>query len=504
MKKTYEKYQKLNIDASSIEMERGASTSSYFCTPKGATVIGWAGVDGIHFCFIDGFGEMVFAVSPMNTPNDYVHPLARSFSDFLRMLLACGDTAALEQAHGWDELQFNTFLQDYPPTLEQQAVLDTIREQLSLTPMENPFAYIKKLQAEFDGSRLQYKEDCNERAPTPPPAWKVYFSGSFWGHQKRERAGREIILEKQFTWGDTTWYLPAAYSCSKGFVVDLCKQIEPAKIQAFLNKWQNSSVESGEISDETMQQLESENPTSECFQATLLVNGSLLNQSNACAVGWNPCLQDGEENDVESSMILNHYGFDPQMGWLFHRISFPWATKRRPKIKTLSMTLTQDPIPKPGPHFRVSAPGECVSFVDPATGVRHTITIQSYEMQQFSAEQFQDEALDVPRYYTAMCYTLSPDLPENVFAIYDCQRSDAPRLKQPDPSMPLPDGSASIGIIGGADGPTAIFIGGNAPPKQHATFSALHFEPVTDVEWRMEFYEKRRADTTLLLMESEC
>jgi len=42
---------------------------------------------------IRGFGGMVFAVSPMNAAPDCVHPLARDFADFLRLLLACGDAA---------------------------------------------------------------------------------------------------------------------------------------------------------------------------------------------------------------------------------------------------------------------------------------------------------------------------------------------------------------------------------------------------------------------------
>ena len=42
------------------------------------------------------FGGMVFSVSPMNSALDFVHPLANDFEDFLRLLLACSDSAALE------------------------------------------------------------------------------------------------------------------------------------------------------------------------------------------------------------------------------------------------------------------------------------------------------------------------------------------------------------------------------------------------------------------------
>ena len=78
------------------------------------------GGDGIHFCFINGFEGMVFAVSPMYNAPNYVHPLAKNFMGFLRLLFACGDVAVLEQIWMWDEAQFEAFLQENPPTQEQQ------------------------------------------------------------------------------------------------------------------------------------------------------------------------------------------------------------------------------------------------------------------------------------------------------------------------------------------------------------------------------------------------
>ena len=58
---------------------------------------------------------MVFAVSSMNAAPAFVHPLAKDFADFLRLLLACGDAAALEQAWMWEKSQFEAFLQKIPP-----------------------------------------------------------------------------------------------------------------------------------------------------------------------------------------------------------------------------------------------------------------------------------------------------------------------------------------------------------------------------------------------------
>lgn len=93
---------------------------------------------------------MVFAVSPMNSAPDFVHPLSKDFADFLRLLLACGDVAALEQAWMWDEAQFEAFLRNNPPTQAQQVRLSEVAARLNLTPMEHPWAYLKELQASFD------------------------------------------------------------------------------------------------------------------------------------------------------------------------------------------------------------------------------------------------------------------------------------------------------------------------------------------------------------------
>ena len=112
--KIYKKLLRHGISLAPIGIETRNDEILYFCTPKGASIIGWAGVDGIHYCFIRGFGEMVFAVSPMNIAPDFVHPLAENFTDFLRLLLACGDAAVLEQAWMWDKTQFETFLKENP------------------------------------------------------------------------------------------------------------------------------------------------------------------------------------------------------------------------------------------------------------------------------------------------------------------------------------------------------------------------------------------------------
>ena len=130
MDKVFQKFLRSGIDLSPVGVERREDNNPYFCTPKGASIFGWAGVDGIHFCFVRDFGGMVFSVSPMNSAPDFVHPLANDFEDFLRLLLACSDSAALEQAWMWDKAQFEAFLQDNPPTQDQQRTLSELAEKM--------------------------------------------------------------------------------------------------------------------------------------------------------------------------------------------------------------------------------------------------------------------------------------------------------------------------------------------------------------------------------------
>ena len=43
-------YIRSKLDLSHIGLQRGEKESGHFCTPVLSRVIGWAGVDGIHFC----------------------------------------------------------------------------------------------------------------------------------------------------------------------------------------------------------------------------------------------------------------------------------------------------------------------------------------------------------------------------------------------------------------------------------------------------------------------
>lgn len=501
----YQKFLRKHLDLSPLSVMRREDNDPYFCTPKGASIFGWAGVDGIHFCFVRGFGETVFAVSPMNGGKDCVHVIARDFSDFLRLLLATGDSAALEQAWQWDEAQFDAFLAENPPTDEQKAVLSQITTVFFLTPMERPWQYLRKLQAEFDLSKLKFTEDfydpeMNPDAPEQKTDWKVYFDGSFWGHHGRERAGREMSVQKWFSWAGRDWFVPSVYVCSKGIVVDFCMRTEASALRGFMEKWgiDPESDESIDFSRDEREQMEREHPLSLGFTPSLTLNGAKLRTSHGCGVIFLP-EQPGFCADAELAMA--HYGLDRAYGWSIRRAAFPFVTKRAPKLKSLAVTMTADEVRVPGARFRADKAGDTFAFS--YRGTEYTLAVQEVEPQELPRERMNlDPRFDYPTHFTAIGFTLTPEPPENSIFVEDCVENDRPRQVRRETASFAPEAQNDFcfGIIGGADGPVAIVAGEAAQGKLHTACSSLHFAAVDHVGWRVGFRETPWEEGTFALI----
>lgn len=260
------------------------------------------------------------------------------------------------------------------------------------------------------------------------------------------------------------------------------------------------------MTPEDEERQDAENPMTVDYDPKVTVNGRELRGRSGQGSGWVPmsCRPEefqGEYNqqDWDNLWLMEHYGLDQEKGWMFWRESFPWATKGKPKLKTLSLTLEARPRPIPGPRFTVSGPGDSVDFTNPLTGQAHTLRVAEYEAQEMDLSRM-PEGWDYPIHCTAMAYTLEPELPQGALMIRDAGEGDNPRPKPLDELAALDaiggaDGPAacSIGIIGGSDGPTAIIMthakGATAShgPRLYSACSALRFDPPESVQWRMSF-----------------
>ena len=202
-------------------------------------------------------------------------------------------------------------------------------------------------------------------------------------------------------------------------------------------------------------------------------------------------------------MAAAHYALDTAYGWVIFRAAFPWPGKRRPEIKSLSLTMEQQPCRVPGPHFIAHAQGEVFAFSHPISGTEYTLTVQELAQQTLPQNRIGSDRWRYPNHFTAMSYTLSPE-PDSDISICDCAEGDKPLEIAPCSDRYAPEARndmACIGIIGGADGPTAIVCGGSSKEKLHAACSALHFEPVEgDIEWRIVFNIKNSNEMSLELI----
>lgn len=509
--KLYQIIKESGIDLTPLGFTITGDTTAYYCTPEDADILGWAGVDGIHYCTIPKFSEMIFAVNPMDF-GDCVHPIAKNFEDLLRLLLSVTDMSVLEQCYAWDRKQFNAFIIDCPATDEQQALLDLIKEKFDLLPIDDPFEYVKCLQSEFDPSLIPYTEDyydldMNPAAPEHDEPWEVYFDGSYFGKRTdSDCLGEEIVINAQFTWNDEIWHIPSIYVFPKGIVVDSCVEIDPKREKAFIDKWEPSRIPEERLTQELRRQINNENPLNVEFHPYLTVNGKLLRTKCSASTSWIPtsCLPSEERNDIKSARIIKHYGLDETYAWSFRRTAFLWTTSRESTIKSLSLKLEREAMQIDGICFKNPSVGDVITFTHPVFGTEHKLKVIEFEPQELPSNAFANSEYEFPTHHISMTYTLEPDIPNKNFQVRDKLDNDEPKFKAIADCESQNDLEASsIGIIGGADGPTVVILSDRrniTDSVYHVALSALHFEPTNDVEWKTVFREKMTEDIEVNLI----
>lgn len=492
--KLYSEFKQSEIDLSCVGLGAGSESSDHFCTPVGAKVIGWAGVDGIHFCKIEAFGDMVFVVSPMNEPGTYVHPVAEPFEDFLRLIISCGDTAAIEQAHQWDRELYDQYICDNRPTQEQRKVLDQLQEKFALEPIADPFAYMEAVRKNFNYRKLQFPEDYYAWVPAEPlapqaPEWKITF-------QANGTPGIPVRVNKAFHWAGIDWIIPEVYACEEGLVVLTFGKIDPAEVRKHIT---------GEhATPEDIERMDAECPLNIHLQCKAKINGSDGVFCGGSGLAWMPSLPGEGTGDLAAKWALEHYGFDTDYAWIINRDSYRWPGGVRPELESLVLTISQRPVSLSGTHFMTPRETNTVELEHPLNCKTYTLTIENLMQEEADLQNMQSMGLEFPTHYTRMEYRIQPELGPHRFRIQDCTQSDEPRparIIRPNGSVQVQINAeaAAIGIIGGADGPTAVCLThpvgeGN---RLRMASSSLHFEPVAEVEWRIVFLEKLHEDITV-------
>ena len=140
-------------------------------------------------------------------------------------------------------------------------------------------------------------------------------------------------------------------------------------------------------------------------------------------------------------------------------------------------------------------PGDIYHLTHPLTGKPYTLSVCEVEQKAIDPSHLPDE-LEYPTHFTAMTFTLSPDLPNEAFSLRDSKEGDAARRKDGKTGS-----AASVGIIGGAVSPVLMVRQPKDEPRLHSACSALRFEEVP-VTWQFCFREKLLEDASLDLFQA--
>lgn len=316
--------------------------------------------------------------------------------------------------------------------------------------------------------------------------YKVFYQGSLYGHFGRDRAGKEIEINKSFLWGGESWLVPSVYVCGKGLVADILKSVNVEDFRAFAEKFGLDEADDPEkFSPQRLAEAEAENPLGSEIFITAKINGRESLMAFSSSDCWNPLFPDGGG----SEKLLEKYGLDKSFCWQITRVSIPWRGRKPKKIGSLSLRLRADRLRFSEVHFKAERPGDRTEFTNPATGKTHILTVTDIKRQ--SLAQFPHIGKDESKFFTLLRVDISPEISKDALLITDCAEGDRTHKGA------LPRNKSAIGIIGGADGPTVIT---SEYESGHTACSSMHFEPEYEPDWCMTFYDKPREDIEVELI----
>lgn len=312
----------------------------------------------------------------------------------------------------------------------------------------------------------------------------VYYSGDLWRHPHGEDAGRAIQLNFVFSYGGYDWYIPLAYICNKGIVLDICRRIPIEKLRAFHDKWQDAEEEP--LSKEQRERFELENPMNFHADFEAVINGENVRSEGGYGTSWQPA--SAEEHNNATMVVeddwMKAYCLERGSGWHCDRARFPWSSINERELKTLSIKIRRNSEIHPcNKHFRCKPGCEPFDIV-----FNHPLTREPYELHILSCtreeieepvfgneektknktkNKIKNKRIVYPKKYCMLSYHISPtSLDGQSVLVHDCSESDRPKNEK--------RGTATcIGVISSSNGEEKIKYG----------YSSLHHEPVEEVEW---------------------
>lgn len=469
--KLYYKFRNSSLDTSPLGLISGGDQSNSVYTPEGSRIVAWLNSGDVHFCQTEGYGDMVFMVSPDASPGDCIRPVAESLKDFIGLLIACPNAELIASAYQWSRIRFTESLKQIRPTMKMRSVMRALQNTYLPPVISDPYGYMAALAESFDYSSIPLNPSYFEWCPIRPgtPKWDVGMDTAFADYCEQGKRGQELAIKKSFQWQNQNWVVPAIYLCENGIVVDSYKEVPLHEIEQFRSKWINERL--AKLSQEERMCMQLDDPLILDANGILDVNGKNAPRRKLFTMTWNP----KTENSWNARRTLEHYGLDREKGYLFRRESFLRKGKN-PPIRTMDLTLQAEPVAVPGQRFVAPDIGETMTFTHPVTNETHELTVIAQVREALDPNFLSND----PCCYTRLMFSVVPHISRDWFQVVDCDPGDLTKGLSYAPNV---QGFAS-----------------NLPVSGHCAASSLRYTPASSITWRMVFRRKVRQDITIALL----
>lgn len=294
---------------------------------------------------------------------------------------------------------------------------------------------------------------------------KIYYNSSLWSKAQGPH-GLPQRVNWQFEYDGTRRCIPVIYRFPEGIVFDVITFLDEAKLRKFFEKYE---ADEGNLTPLQRRCAEQEHPYQAVPINEIWINGRRVESgysfSSTVNIPW-------AHQDDAIMLVRKAYSFILKDTVCFacqrFCVPYPKANSGFEKLlrflrleKVNHIKILTNPLQWFWPlniNFEIPAKEEkVISFKHPVTGITHILYFQDAENVEISHGTSRDRSI----YYLQAMYEIDPALP----AGDSLQFNSSIRYTEQSDDKFMPKAASSIGIIGGADGPTAIFVAANDKGK---------------------------------------
>ncbi len=288
---------------------------------------------------------------------------------------------------------------------------------------------------------------------------KIYYNSSLWSNDKGF-PGLPQRVNWQFEYAGTKRYIPVIYRFPEGIVFDIITVLDEAKLREFFEKYENTEEKLTPLQKRCARQ---EHPFQAMSIKEIWINGKRVesgySSSNAVSIPW--AQKNNKLMSVQktySAILKNTDCFAcerfcvpyPETDSKIQRLLCSLRLKRIDSLK-LSTHSVQKFYPLNIQFDMLGKEDQKVaSFRHPMTGIAHTLYFQKAELVEMPLGANINRSF----YAAQSLYEIEPALPKGDGLQFD---SSIHFTESREDRLGLAAAS-SVGIIGGASGPTSVFV----------------------------------------------